>query len=103
MKKFGGILFLAGSIASIVIAAVYKQASPHMWLEVCSIAALVGALMTRSSGIIVWIIGAVCTYVGAKGLIPNTTVSMIVKYAGMIVVLLGVIFIWKDSIHEAAK
>jgi len=103
MKKFGGILFLVGAIASIIVAAVYRQASSHMWLEVCSIAALVGALMTGSSGIITWIIGAVCTYVGAKGFIPNATVSMIIKYAGMVITLLGVIFIWKDSIHEAVK
>lgn len=101
VKRIGGILFLVGSIASIVMAFIFKNNTSQLWLAVCSVAAFVGALMTGSNGIWLWVVGAVLTFVGSKGFIANTTVSSVLKYGGMIVNLVAMFLIWKDSIKDA--
>ena len=75
VKRIGGLMFLIGTIAMIVMAFMYRADAPHVWMEVCAAVALVGVILTRSKGIWVWIIGVVLTYVGAKGFIANTTVN----------------------------
>jgi hypothetical protein len=102
MKKVGGILFLVCSIASIVIAFVAK--SQTSLLGILSVVAVVGAIMTGSSGIWYYIAGTILTYLGAKGIIPGgATVNTVCTYAGQVINIIAIIVIWRDAIQDLFK
>lgn len=100
-KKLGAILFLVCSIVNIVLAVIFRTGgAPKTTMAILSVVAVVGAFLTGSKGVWVYVVGWLLTMVGAMGWIPNTTVNTVLTFGGEIITIVAIILIWKDSIKD---
>ncbi|MCH4208028.1 MAG: hypothetical protein LKF79_03220 [Solobacterium sp.] len=102
-KKIGGIMFLVGSIAGILLSLFVKNIGTTIPM-ILALVALVGIIMTKSSGVWLYLLSMVVVYVGAKGWIPGgSSVNNIVTIVGQVIQLVAIIFCWKDAVKDALK
>lgn len=102
-KKIGAVLFLVCSIVNIVLAFMFKSnltETMKFVMAILGIVAVVGAVMTGSKGVVLYIIGWVLVFLGTMTWIPNATVCTVLRYAGQIINIVAIVFIWKDSIKD---
>jgi hypothetical protein len=100
VKKLGALLFLVCSIMSLVVAFVYRANASQVLLGVLQVLAVIGAILTGSKGVWIYVVGWLLSIVGVMKWIPNETVSMVFNYGGQIVEIVAMFFIWKDSIKD---
>jgi len=102
-KKLGAVLFLVCSIVNIVLAFAFRTnltETMKFVMAVLGLVAVVGAVMTGSKGVVLYIIGWIMVFLGTMTWIPNTTVCTVLRYAGQIINIIAILFIWKDSIKD---